>query len=186
MKQNNNCFILGGARSGKSHYAETLARKAEHESGFEVVYIATARAGDEEMARRIRHHQKNRPGNWKTIEEPLTLSDTLKRQASPQRVLLVDCLTLWLMNLLMLEDENRLHREIEDLLASVNHLPGQIILVSNEVGLGIIPMGELTRRYVDEAGWLHQQLAKKMDQVILMVAGLPHHLKGERNGKTNS
>lgn len=171
-------LILGGARSGKSHYAETLAQQ----SGHEVIYIATAQAHDAEMQERITHHRATRPAHWHTVEEPLTLALTLQYHATPQRLLLVDCLTLWLTNLLCLEDASRLHTETNALLETLPRLPGHVILVSNEVGLGVVPMGELTRRYVDSAGRLHQQLAAQMETIVLMVAGLPQRLKGDVNG----
>lgn len=167
-------LILGGARSGKSRYAELLAQNQVHE----VYYIATAQAHDYEMQQRIQHHRDSRPTHWTTIEEPLALANTLQHYAQPARVLLVDCLTLWLTNLLCLEDAQRFQQETDQLLNCLPSLPGRIILVSNEVGLGVVPMGELTRQYVDNAGRLHQQLAAQMDQVIFMVAGLPHTLKG--------
>lgn len=167
-------LILGGARSGKSRYAEMLATQ----SGQETVYIATATAQDAEMQARIAHHRATRPAHWQTVEEPLALADCLQHHAAPNRVLLVDCLTLWLTNLLCLDDERRLQRETTHLLQCLPSLPGDIIFVSNEVGLGIIPLGALTRRYVDEAGRLHQQLALQSDTVIFMVAGLPQFLKG--------
>lgn len=171
-------LILGGARSGKSHYAERLAQY----SGHEVIYIATAQARDPEMQERITHHRATRPAHWQTVEEPLSLALTLQNHAAPQRLLLVDCLTLWLTNLLCLEDAQHLQTETNALRETLLRLPGHIILVSNEVGLGIVPMGELTRRYVDSAGRLHQQLATQMETVVLMVAGLPQVLKGNSNG----
>ncbi len=171
-------LILGGARSGKSHYAERLAQQ----SGHEVIYIATAQARDAEMQERINHHRTTRPAHWQTVEEPLTLALALQNHAAPQRLLLVDCLTLWLTNLLCLEDVQHLQTETNALRETLPRLPGHIILVSNEVGLGIVPMGELTRRYVDEAGRLHQQLAAQVETVVLMVAGLPQVLKGNVNG----
>ncbi len=169
-------LILGGARSGKSRYAETLAQQ----SGCEVVYIATATASadDAEMHARIAHHRASRPAHWQTLEEPLALAATLQQHAAPGRLLLVDCLTLWLTNLLCLEDTSRLHTETLALLECLPHLPGDTLLVSNEVGLGIVPLGELTRRYVDHAGQLHQQLAAQLAAVVFMVAGLPLPLKG--------
>lgn len=167
-------LILGGARSGKSRYAETLAQQ----SGREVIYIATATAQDAEMQSRIAHHQASRPAHWQTIEEPLALATCLQQYAAPGRLLLVDCLTLWLTNLLCAEDASRLQAETNQLLRCLPALAGDIILVSNEVGLGVIPLGELTRRYVDEAGRLHQQLAAQVQCVVFMVAGLPHVLKG--------
>jgi adenosylcobinamide kinase/adenosylcobinamide-phosphate guanylyltransferase len=168
-------LILGGARSGKSHHAETLAQQ----SGREVIYIATAQAQDTEMQARIAHHRASRPPHWQTLEEPLALAATLQQQAAPGRLLLVDCLTLWLTNLLCLEDERRLQTETDALLECLPLLPGDVILVSNEVGLGVVPLGALTRRYVDTAGRLHQQLAAQLEAVMFMVAGLPHTLKGE-------
>jgi len=167
-------LILGGARSGKSRYAENLAKHSEQE----VIYMATATAQDAEMQQRIQHHQASRPAHWLTIEAPLALADSLQAYAAPHRLLLVDCLTLWLTNLLSLADETRLQAEQNQLLQQLPSLAGEIILVSNEVGLGVVPLGELTRRYVDEAGRLHQQLAQQVDTAIFMVAGLPHCLKG--------
>lgn len=168
-------LILGGARSGKSRYAENLASQ----SGYEVIYVATAQAQDVEMQERIAHHRATRPQHWLTVEEPLALADVLQQHAAPQRLLLVDCLTLWLTNLLCLENAQYLQTETEKLLACLRGLPGHVTLVSNEVGLGIVPLGELTRRYVDEAGRLHQQLATQMNTVVFMVAGLPQVLKGK-------
>ena len=109
----------------------------------------------------------------------MALARVLQEQVSPDRCLLVDCLTLWLTNLLMLDDEARLNRECEALLACLQKLPGRVILVSNETGLGVVPMGELTRRYVDAAGLLHQAVAERCDRVLFTVAGLPMLLKGD-------
>ena len=167
-------LILGGARSGKSRYAETLAQQSRHE----VIYIATATAQDAEMQSRIAHHRAARPAHWQTVEEPLSLAQCLATYAKPERLLLVDCLTLWLSNLLGLDDPQRLHTEQQALLNTLLTFPGEVILVSNEVGLGIVPMGELTRRFVDEAGRLHQQLAAQLPTVIFMLAGLPQTFKG--------
>lgn len=168
-------LILGGARSGKSRLAERLAG----ESGLEVIYIATSQALDGEMSERIRAHRDRRPAHWALVEEPLQLARVLSEQASAQRCLLVDCLTLWLTNLLLMDDDARLQHEREALLASLANLPGQLILVSNETGLGVVPMGELTRRYVDEAGLLHQAIAERCQRVVFTVAGLPMVLKGD-------
>jgi len=176
-------LILGGARSGKSGYAENIAI----ESGKTLIYIATAKALDEETQQRVAHHKKHRSGlGWKTIEEPLALAACLKKWAKPDSIILVDCLTMWITNLLSeneINEEARLYKEIEALLACINTLPCDVIFVSNEVSMGIIPMGVLTRKYVDEAGRLHQQLAQKVDNVTLMVAGLPHKIKS--NGELN-
>ncbi|WP_040262412.1 bifunctional adenosylcobinamide kinase/adenosylcobinamide-phosphate guanylyltransferase [Pseudomonas massiliensis] len=167
-------LILGGARSGKSRLAERLAEA----SALPVTYIATSEPRDAELDARVRLHQARRPPHWGLVEEPLALAQALQIHAAPGRCLLVDCLTLWLTNLLMLEDAARLSAERAALLDTLPNLPGEIILVSNETGLGIVPLGELTRRYVDEAGSLHQSIAECCQQVVLTVAGLPLTLKG--------
>ncbi len=167
-------LILGGARSGKSRFAERLAA----DSGLSVTYIATSQALDGEMTERIAHHRERRPAHWALVEEPLQLARVLREQAAAERCLLVDCLTLWLTNLLMLDDPARLAEERDALLECLDGLPGRVLLVSNETGLGVVPLGELTRRYVDEAGWLHQAVAERAQRVTFMVAGLPMTLKG--------
>ena len=167
-------LILGGARSGKSRLAEKLAS----DSALQVIYIATSQPLDGEMNARVAHHRERRPAEWGLIEEPLELARVLRENASAERCLLVDCLTLWLTNLLMLDDPARLVQEREALLECLATLPGEILLVSNETGMGVVPLGELTRRYVDEAGWLHQTLAERCQRVVLTVAGLPLTLKG--------
>ncbi|MCY1491964.1 Bifunctional adenosylcobalamin biosynthesis protein CobP [compost metagenome] len=168
-------LILGGARSGKSRLAEQLAG----DSGLAVTYIATSQALDGEMSARIQQHRARRPAHWALVEEPVELARVLREQAAPGNCLLVDCLTLWLTNLLMLGDEARLHAERDALLECLGELPGRIVLVSNETGLGVVPLGELSRRYVDEAGWLHQAIAARCQRVVFTVAGLPMLLKGE-------
>lgn len=167
-------LILGGARSGKSRFAEQLAT----DSQLDVVYIATSQPVDGELNRRVALHRQRRPEHWGLIEEPLALADVLRAQARADRCLLVDCLTLWLTNLLMLDDEERLDFERQALLDLLPALPGEIIFVSNETGLGVVPLGELTRRFVDEAGLLHQALAARCERVVLTVAGLSLLLKG--------
>lgn len=169
-------LILGGARSGKSHYAETCAT----ESGLDVVYVATAQALDDEMQQRIKHHQQQRPAHWQLIEEPLNLVSTLKDNANNNTCILVDCLTLWLSNQLCSEEYKiQLQENINNIINILPELPGRIIFVSNEVSMGIIPMGEINRQFVDEAGRLHQRLAAVCDKVTLMVAGIPSHIKGK-------
>jgi adenosylcobinamide kinase/adenosylcobinamide-phosphate guanylyltransferase len=165
-------LILGGARSGKS----ALAQQRAQTSGLPVTYVATARALDGEMSERIARHRSNRPQTWDLLETPLALAATLKSSAAPHRCLLVDCLTLWLTNLLA-QGDARLEREKQALLRVLPVLPGHIILVSNEVGQGIVPDNALARRFRDEAGWLHQALAGVCDRVTLSVAGLPLELK---------
>lgn len=167
-------LILGGMRSGKSRLAEQHAQA----SGLPVIYLATATVQDEEMRSRIAHHQAQRPDHWQLVEEPLALAAALQHHAAENHCVLVDCLTLWLTNLLCAEDEARLRREVTALLEVLPGLPGHIILVSNETGMGIVPLGELTRRYCDEAGRLHQAVAQCCERVILMVAGLPLIVKG--------
>lgn len=170
-------LILGGARSGKSSLAERLAKL----SGKSVIYIATTdtRYNDSEMDQRIQHHQQSRPSSWPTIEEPLLLAEQLKRQASDQHCLLVDCLSLWLSNCLMQDDQEIWQRQRQQLLDTLSTLPGDLIFVGNEVGSGIIPLGEINRRFVDETGFLHQALARQCDRVVLTAAGLPLVMKGE-------
>lgn len=168
MKQ----LILGGARSGKSTIAEKLAVASQSE----VIYIATATADDDEMQERITHHQQQRPSHWQTVEAPLQLTEILQQYARHDRCILVDCLTLWLSNLLCAEKDTTLART--QLLDVMQSLPGEIIMVSNEVGLGVIPMGSLSRRFVDESGRLHQALAQQCERVIFTAAGLPLVMKG--------
>ena len=179
-------LILGGARSGKSALAERRAT----ESGLAVSYVATAQAGDAEMARRIAHHQSRRPPHWALVEEPLHLAAALTERAAPNRCLLVDCLTLWLTNLLYAGAAARqaeageevncplLAFETAALLDCLPNLPGRVILVSNEVGLGIVPLGAATRLYVDDAGRLNQSIARIAQRVTFVAAGLPLELKG--------
>lgn len=166
-------LILGGARSGKSALAESLATS----SAREVVYLATGQALDEEMAVRIAHHRTRRPAHWRCVEAPLALADALRAHAGTDTCLLVDCLTLWLSNLLA-QPAAVFERERDALLSTLPQLPGDVLLVSNEVGLGIVPLGELTRRFVDEAGRLHQALGARCDRVLFVAAGLPLALKG--------
>ena len=166
-------LILGGVRSGKTRLAHRLAM----ESGLAVTYLATATLGDEEMTRRIAAHRAQRPVDWDLIEEPLCLAESLQGTAAPNRCIVVDCLTLWLTNLVTNPDGSVLARERAALLDVLTDLPGQLIFVANETNLGVIPMGALTRRFCDEAGTLHQELAAVCGQVIMTVAGLPLVLK---------
>lgn len=167
-------LILGGVRSGKSRLAEQHA----NDSALDVVYVATAQVRDAEMQQRIAHHQARRPAHWQVIEAGQNLAQVLQLQAAANRCVLVDCLTLWLTQLLCDTNETELRREVDALLAVLPTLPGHIILVSNETNMGIVPMGELSRRYCDEAGRLHQQVGAICERVILTVAGLPLIVKG--------
>jgi len=169
-------LILGGARSGKSRLAEQTAISMQ----LAVTYVATAQALDSEMQSRIAHHQNQRPAHWSLVEEPLFLAKTLQKIDRPNQIILVDCLTLWLTNLLLLDDQNVQEFEGEQLLKVLPKLQSEIILVSNETGLGVVPLGEISRRFVDEAGRLHQALGQIADKVVFCVAGFPMILKGEK------
>ncbi len=169
-------LILGGARSGKSRLAEQTAK----ETGLSVIYIATAQALDTEMQQRIAHHQQQRPAHWQVCEEPIYLADRLLQCDQANQLILVDCLTLWLSNLLLAEDSALQQQQIQQLLNVLPQLKSKIILVSNETGLGVVPMGELSRRFVDEAGRLHQNLGQLANKVVFCVAGFPMILKDEK------
>ncbi|QPF36906.1 bifunctional adenosylcobinamide kinase/adenosylcobinamide-phosphate guanylyltransferase [Acinetobacter sp. TTH0-4] len=169
-------LILGGARSGKSRFAEQAAK----DSNLNVTYIATAQAFDREMQARIDHHQAQRPKHWTVIEEPLYLAECLMRVNEPNQLILVDCLTLWMSNLLMHENAELQSQECLKLLEVLPTLQSELILVSNETGLGVIPMGEISRKFVDESGRLHQQLGQIAEKVVFCVAGFPMMLKGEK------
>lgn len=170
-------LILGGARSGKSRHAESIAKSQV----YPVIYIATAQALDDEMRLRIRHHQRQRPAAWQLIEEPIELAKQLECIDQPQQLILVDCLTLWLSNLLLQQDQTQLPIQCDDLIELLPRLQSDVILVSNETGLGVVPMGEITRRFVDESGRLHQRLGQIADRVEFCVAGFPMLLKGEKS-----
>jgi adenosylcobinamide kinase/adenosylcobinamide-phosphate guanylyltransferase len=180
-------LILGGARSGKSRLAENIAKQAELE-GFTVCYLATAQAHDEEMSQRISQHQAERPAHWLLLESPLCLAEALKQALQNSDCVLVDCLTLWLSNCLCHQEREFYTQQkalfIEFLNAFINddksYKSQKLIFVSNEVGHGIVPMGELSRQFVDQAGWLHQELAELANQVDFVMAGLPLTLKNER------
>ncbi|MEK0085399.1 bifunctional adenosylcobinamide kinase/adenosylcobinamide-phosphate guanylyltransferase [Benzoatithermus flavus] len=164
-------LVLGGARSGKSARAEALIAA----SGLMPVYIATAEPLDAEMGERIRHHRARRGSRWTTIEEPLELARTLRAQAGPERAVLVDCLTLWLTNVMLAGRD--VDAEIGRLADALGALPGPVVLVSNEVGLGIVPLDAMSRAFVDHAGRLHQRIAAIADWVQFVAAGLPLDLK---------
>jgi adenosylcobinamide kinase/adenosylcobinamide-phosphate guanylyltransferase len=181
-------LLIGGARSGKSALAESMAAA----SGREVVVIATAQAHDAEMQARIAAHRAQRPGGWTTLEAPLALADALRQADGPGRLLLVDCLTLWLSNLLLADlaahtDQSavqvlalgpRFTQERAALLALLPTLQAELILIGNEVGHGIVPLGALNRLFVDESGRLHQALAAQCQQVRFVMAGCTLALKG--------
>ncbi|OBT07875.1 bifunctional adenosylcobinamide kinase/adenosylcobinamide-phosphate guanylyltransferase [Vibrio sp. UCD-FRSSP16_10] len=182
-------LVLGGARSGKSRYGESIAKQYA-EQGLRCIYIATATALDDEMTERIARHQQDRVDsklNWQLLEAPLELASTLQQYSADDSVILVDCLTLYLTNHLIAGEEaqsdeqggqdDSWQQQKQALLACLPQLKGQVIFVSNEVGSGIVPLGELTRRFADEAGWLNQAIAQQADKVSLVVAGIPLSLK---------
>jgi adenosylcobinamide kinase / adenosylcobinamide-phosphate guanylyltransferase len=165
-------LVLGGARSGKSRYAERLIETAAARG----TYCATAEPGDGEMAARIAAHRARRGGFWRTVETPLALAETIAAEAAPDRALLVDCLTLWLSNV-MLADK-LVEAEIAALHAALRDARGPIVLVANEVGMGLVPETPLGRHFRDAAGWLNQEVAALADRVVFIAAGLPLVLKG--------
>ncbi|MDV5824280.1 bifunctional adenosylcobinamide kinase/adenosylcobinamide-phosphate guanylyltransferase [Sphingobium naphthae] len=164
-------LVLGGARSGKSRYAQG---KAEALPG-ELIYLATAQAFDDEMRERIALHRADRGPRWSTVEAPLELAEAITAYSMPETVVLVDCLTLWASNL-MLADRN-MAAATEGLVRSLSAARGPVILVANEVGLGIVPDNALARRFRDVAGRINQEMAGVVEEVVVMVAGLPLTLK---------
>jgi adenosylcobinamide kinase/adenosylcobinamide-phosphate guanylyltransferase len=166
-------LVLGGARSGKSRFAQRLA----DESGLDPVLIATAQAGDAEMRERIARHRAERSANWRTVEEPLAIVEALERETDRGRAVVLDCLTLWLSNVMLAAlDEGA---EIQRLVAWLPQARGPVVLVSNEVGLGIVPETPLGRRFRDAQGRLNQAIAAAVPQVAFLAAGLPLWLKGQ-------
>ena len=163
-------LVLGGARSGKSCHAEALIEACT----APWVYIATAQAYDDEMRDRIAEHRARRPVGWQTVDAPLELSQAIVAQPAG-RPILVDCLTLWLTNLILAERDISAAREA--LIAACERISAPLVLVGNEVGLGIVPENALARRFRDEAGRLHQALAARAGRVVFMVAGLPMRVK---------
>jgi adenosylcobinamide kinase/adenosylcobinamide-phosphate guanylyltransferase len=164
-------LVLGGARSGKSRYAEALVLA----SGLDPVYLATAEAGDAELAERIRQHRARRGEAWRTVEAPLKLEEALAGEAGEGRAVLVDCLTLWLSNLLIGGADAEAHAGA--LCQMARRLPGLVVFVSNEVGLGLVPDTPLGRRFRDAQGRLNQAVAEVADRVVFLAAGLPLVLK---------
>ena len=165
-------LVLGGARSGKSRHAEALATHG----GLARVYVATGRAWDDEMRERIARHRADRGDAWTTVEAPVDLLATLREHAAEGRAVLVDCLTLWVTNLMMAEMD--VDGEARALASGLPPLDGRIVLVSNEVGMGIVPDNAMARAFRDHAGRLHQSIGAVADEVYLVAAGLPLKLKG--------
>jgi len=189
MKPAHRCsLVFGGARSGKSAFAEQLASRLS-DGKKEVLYLATAKAGDAEMQERIEHHRTRRPAHWGTLEQSLELGAAITAASRADNIILVDCLTVWLSNLLFSEvtdfpevghitPPQQFAVQRQALLDTLTQAPGQIILVSNEVGMGIVPMGAVSRWFIDEAGRLNQAVAAIADNVVWVAAGLPLYFKG--------
>ncbi len=165
-------LVLGGQRSGKSRYAESLMPS----DGRSVTYIATAIGNDEAMRERIRAHRARRPAHWRTLECQGDLAADLAANDGPDAYQLVDCLTLWLTALV--DDADRASAGIDALTQTLPQLSGSVVLVSNETGLGVVPMDAISRRFVDLAGRMNQAVAGCCERVVFMAAGLPMHLKG--------
>lgn len=164
-------LVLGGARSGKSRHAQQLAEAAAERR----IFIATAEAFDDEMRDRIAHHRAARGAGWETIEAPYALADAIREASGPDRVILIDCLTIWASNLLLSDSD--IGAATDDLVAALADIPCPVILVANEVGLGIVPDNALARRFRDVAGLLNQRIGASADQVLFMAAGLAMKLK---------
>ena len=176
-------LILGGVKSGKSDHALQLADDYTLGNGRAVTFIATATAGDEAMSRRIARHKSERNPQWHCIEEPLALARTLANvdssavRSDHNSCIVIDCLTLWITNLLMLEDQDRLEQEIAQFESAVIQCSTRLIIVSNETNMGVTPLSDLARRFCDETGLLHQKLGRICEHVALMVAGIPLVIK---------
>ena len=167
-------LMLGGARSGKSRYAQTRAEA----TGCKCVFVATAQAFDDEMRDRIARHRQERGPGWETVEAPFAIASVIRDRSAPDTVLLIDCLTLWTSNLLL--DEQDIGAGTEDLVEALTSPQGPVILVANEVGLGIVPDNALARRFRDAAGIVNQQVASTVSEVQFLAAGLPLTLKQDR------
>ncbi|MET0656554.1 MAG: bifunctional adenosylcobinamide kinase/adenosylcobinamide-phosphate guanylyltransferase [Steroidobacteraceae bacterium] len=173
-------LVLGGARSGKTRYALSLANMLASTRGANVVYVATAEALDEEMRDRIQHHRGERPSQWQTIEAPRHLARALS-SVSDNAVIIVDCLTLWLSNAVLQDFREDAptsplpawSREREEFMSYLSRAPHAMVLVSNEVGGGIVPLAAVARRFQSEQGWLNQAVAGVCERVTLVVAGIP-------------
>jgi adenosylcobinamide kinase/adenosylcobinamide-phosphate guanylyltransferase len=166
-------LITGGARSGKSQYAEQRAL----ELGERRLYVATAEAKDEEMAQRIAEHRKRRGSDWTTLEEPLEVPAVLLKQNGRTDCAVVDCMTIWLSNLLLHGETKFVEEKVEELFAVLPRLNFHPLLVTNEVGWSIVPDNALARRFRDLAGWTNQRIAAAASEVVLLVAGLPMPIK---------
>ena len=177
-------LILGGARSGKSSFALKEAEQLINEENLNAVFVATATASDDEMVARIERHKQERGEHWQLREVPLDLVNELNN-ANEKDLLLIDCLTLWLNNQLYLRPEDDPALATQQLTDALNGCQASVLLIANEVGLGVIPMGEVSRIFVDQAGWLNQAIGRIADRVTFVAAGLPLELKGSHSLKGN-
>lgn len=168
-------LVLGGARSGKSRHAQAAAEAAAVGNAARLVFIATAQAFDDEMAQRIARHRADRDARWEVREAPVELADAIRAEDRPDTVILIDCLTLWTSNLLL--HGHDVPAALEDLLVALSAASARIVLVSNEVGFGIVPDNRLARLFRDAAGTINQRVASAVTQVDLVVAGLPLRVK---------
>lgn len=168
-------FVTGGARSGKSDFAQDMAEKIEGKR----LFLATAQAFDEEMEERIRRHREQRGDRWDTIEEPLYIGNALRSAAGAYETVLVDCLTVWMSNLLLEYpyQDDRISEIVDDFFSDFNESEETIIVVSNEVGMGIVPDNKLARDYRDQLGFLNQRMAGRADEVYLLCSGIPVRIK---------
>jgi adenosylcobinamide kinase/adenosylcobinamide-phosphate guanylyltransferase len=174
VTENNKILVLGGCRSGKSSHALQLAEAI----GRRRVFVATCVPHDDEMQRRVDRHRRERSDTWRTLEIPVSLVEVIRTPSPAADVILVDCLTLWLNNLLMqTQDTRQIRQRIDELADCVKTAPHAVILVSNEVGAGIVPENRLARRYRDLAGWTNQAIAAACDRVVWIVAGIPVTIK---------
>lgn len=181
-------LVIGGARSGKSVHAENLASELsqslgkqspnKQSTGKKLIYLATATIYDDEMQQRIDLHKQRRDQDWSLVEEPLQLASCLQKLSGTNAVVLIDCMTLWLSNWICSENFAEFESQRQAFITALTTFEGDCVIVSNEVGSGIVPMGELSRSFVDHAGWLNQAIAKVSDKATLVVAGLPLTLKG--------
>ena len=181
-------LVLGGARSGKSRFAQQLAQACSDEEHRSVVYVATAEAGDEHMRQRIERHRRGRPSGWETVEAPQNVAAAVEATGDSAAAIIVDCLTLWISNLLLAggeefneaqaaSREEAILDEVATLIRAAGKANARVIVVSNEVGMGIVPLTSLGRIFRDIAGWANQALAQAADEVYVMWAGLPQRIK---------
>lgn len=185
VKRDSSCMlVIGGCRSGKSRFAQATA---ESLAVGQRIFVATCIARDEEMQARVAAHRLQRnPARWQTVEEPLALAAVIRSRAAPNRVILVDCLTLWVTNLLMISENTDLQAAVDELIRALQDVRGPVILVSNEVGTGIVPENALARKFRDAAGMANQAVAAVADRVIWMVAGIPVTVKPAADDRPES